>query len=91
MTKKTENAKKETVESAKKHKVLSGVVVSDKMKDTIVVEVTRYVKHPKYKKYFKVGKRFKAHDAGNTRTVGERVRIVSCRPISKDKHFTVLS
>ncbi len=90
MTKKTEN-KKKAVASAKKHKVLSGVVVSDKMKDTIVVEVTRYVKHLKYKKYFKVGKRFKAHDAGNTRKMGEKVRIVSCRPISKDKHFTVLS
>jgi small subunit ribosomal protein S17 len=73
-----------------KRKVLSGVVVSAKMKDTIVVEVTRYVKHSKYKKYFKVEKRFKAHDAGNKHAVGERVKIVATRPISKTKSFAVI-
>lgn len=73
-----------------KRKILSGVVVSDKMKDTVVVEVTRYVKHPKYKKYFKVGKRYKAHDAGNKHKIGDKVRIISTRPISKTKSFAVL-
>ena len=66
------------------------MVVSDKMKDTIVVEVTRFVKHPKYKKYYKVSKKFKAHDAGNLKKVGEKVEMRETRPISRDKHFIVL-
>lgn len=72
-------------------KTLSGVVVSDKMKDTVVVEVTRFVKHPKYKKYYKINKKYKADDKGNTKKVGEKVKIVSCRPISKDKHFKIIA
>ena len=71
-------------------KILNGVVVSDKMKDTIVVEVVRFVKHPKYKKYYKVNKKFKAHDAGNTAKVGDKVSIKESKPISKDKHFTLV-
>ena len=70
-------------------KVLVGKVVSDKMKDTIVVSVDRFVKHPKYAKYVQITKRYKAHDAGNTKKIGEQVEIVECRPLSKDKHFTV--
>ncbi len=70
-------------------KVLSGVVVSDKMKDTIVVKVERFVKNAKYQKFVKISKRYKAHDAGNTKKVGEKVKIVECRPLSKDKHFTL--
>lgn len=73
-----------------KGKVLSGVVVSDKMKDTIVVKVDAYVKHPKYEKFIKQSKRFKAHDAGNTKKVGDKVEIRETRPISKDKHFVVV-
>ena len=73
-----------------KPKRLSGVVVSDKMSKTIVVEVNRYVKHPKYKKYFKISKKYKAHDEKGERRVGEKVTIVECRPISKDKHFNVI-
>jgi len=72
-----------------KPKVLSGTVVSTKMKDTVVVSVERYEKHPKYEKYIKRRKKFKAHDAGNTKSVGEKVEIVETRPISKDKHFIV--
>ncbi len=71
-------------------KVLQGKVVSSKMKDTIVVAVDRFIKHPKYDKFFKVTKRFKAHDSGNTKKVGEIVDIVECNPISKDKHFKVI-
>lgn len=74
----------------KKVRVLRGVVVSDKMKDTVVVAVNRLVKHPKYKKYLRVTKRYKAHDAGNTKHTGDRVEIASCRPLSKDKHFKVI-
>ena len=46
-------------------KILKGKVVSDKMKDTVVVSVTRFVKHPKYKKYYKISKKYKAHDENN--------------------------
>jgi small subunit ribosomal protein S17 len=69
----------------------SGVVVSDKMKDTIVVQVSRYVKHPKYKKYEVIRKKYKVHDPGNTKKVGEKVTIRSVRPISKEKHFAVVN
>jgi small subunit ribosomal protein S17 len=74
-----------------KGKTLQGTVVSTKMKDTIVVEVTRFVQHPKYRKYLKHTTRFKAHDAGNTKKEGEKVTIVECRPMSKDKHFRVVT
>ena len=70
-------------------KVLSGIVVSTKMKDTIVVRVERFVKNAKYQKFVKISKRYKAHDLGNTKKVGEQVVIVECRPLSKDKHFTL--
>lgn len=74
----------------KKKKVLTGVVVSDAMNKTVVVEVLRYVKHPKYKKYQKISKRYQAHDADEAYSVGERVRIEECRPLSRHKHFTVI-
>jgi len=77
-------------ESTGKKKVLSGVVVSDKMKDTVVVLVERYVKHPKYQKFLNLRKKYKAHDAGNTKKIGDKVDIEETRPISKDKHFRVL-
>lgn len=73
-----------------KGKILSGVVVSDKMKDTIVVLVERLIKHPKYEKYFQRSKKYKAHDAGNTKKIGDKVSIRECMPISKDKHFTLI-
>lgn len=72
-------------------KTLRGTVVSDKMKDTVVVSVARYEKHPKYQKYLKMEKRYKAHNPGNTAKVGDMVTIRSCRPISKDKHFEVVA
>jgi len=77
-------------ETPSKKRVLTGVVVSDKMKDTIVVRVDRYEKHPKYQKYLSRAKKFKAHDAGNTKKIGDKVSIIECRPISKDKHFTLV-
>lgn len=70
-------------------KTLSGIVVSTKMKDTVVVKVNRFVKVPKYERFMKVSKKYKAHDAGNTKKEGETVTIVECAPISKDKHFKV--
>jgi small subunit ribosomal protein S17 len=83
--KKKDTEKKETVSNGK---VLQGVVVSNKMKDTVVVEVLRYNKHPKYQKFIKTKKRYKAHDKDNTLSEGDKVDIVECAPISKDKHFT---
>jgi len=71
-------------------KVLEGVVTSDKMKDTVVVKVERFVKHPKYGKYTSISKKFKAGDVGNTKKIGDRVSIEECAPISKDKHFRVV-
>jgi small subunit ribosomal protein S17 len=71
-------------------KTLMGTVVSNKMKDTVSVAVNSYVKHPKYKKYALRTKKYLAHDPGNTKQIGERVYIRSCRPISKNKHFEVV-
>ena len=70
-------------------KILSGVIVSDKMKDTVVVKVERFVKNAKYQKFVKISKKYKADDKGNTKKVGDKVEIVECRPLSKDKHFKV--
>ena len=77
-------------EKITKGKVLSGMVVSDKMDKTIVVLVTRYVKHPKYQKFIKSSKKYKVHDEENKHKVGENVEIRETRPISKDKSFTVI-
>ncbi|MDO8424177.1 MAG: 30S ribosomal protein S17 [bacterium] len=76
--------------NAKKPKILSGTVVSDKMKDTIVVSVESYHKHPKYGKFVGSRKKFKAHDAGNTAKIGDKVAIAETRPISKGKHFKLI-
>lgn len=76
---------------APKRKILSGVVVSDKMKDTIVVLIERYVKNKKYQKYMTLRKRYKVHDAGNTKKIGEKVMIESCNPISRHKSFEVIT
>lgn len=72
------------------NKILKGKVVSDKMKDTVVVLVERYVKHPKYEKYFKKSKKFKAHDFGNKCKIGDEVVIKESKPISKTKSFIVV-
>lgn len=71
-------------------KKLTGKVVSDKMDKTVVVNVNRYVAHKKYGKYFKIDKRYKAHDENNEYKVGDEVIIEECRPLSKDKTFTVI-
>ena len=78
-------------ETKKKKRKLEGVVVSDKMMKTRVVEVTRFKKHPKYLKYFKVKKRFKVHDENNEYKVGDRVIIEETRPISKEKRWKIIA
>ncbi len=72
-------------------KTLQGTVVSDKMDKTVVVSVQRFVKHPKYHKFQKISKRYKAHDENNTYKVGDVVTIRECRPLSKDKTFEVVT
>ncbi len=79
-----------TTEIKKNKKTLKGTVVSDKMDKTVVVAVTRFVMHPKYKKYVKISKKYKVHDPENSRKVGEKVTIEETRPISKDKHFKLV-
>ncbi len=74
----------------KKGKILEGIVVSDKMDKTVVVEVSRYRQLPKYKKYVTVSKKYKAHDEENKCRVGDKVKIRETRPLSKDKHFIVV-
>lgn len=71
-------------------KELRGKVVSDKMQDTAVVAVSRFVMHPKYKKYMKKTQKFKAHNPGNKAKEGDTVTIRSCRPLSKTKHFEIV-
>ena len=66
-----------------------GTVVSTKMKDTVVVAVERYVKHPKYQKFLRRTKKFLAHDAGNTTKEGEVVTIRETRPMSRRKTFII--
>jgi small subunit ribosomal protein S17 len=66
-----------------------GKVVKAAMKDTATVQVDRYVKNAKYKKYFVRSKKYLAHDPGNTAQVGDTVTIVATRPISKLKSFAI--
>ena len=73
------------VESKAFKRTIVGKVVSDKMDKTVVVSVVRQVRHKLYKKYIKVSKKFKAHDANNECRMGDVVRIVECRPLSKSK------
>ena len=70
-------------------KVREGVVVSDKMDKTVVVEVEDRVKHPKYAKVIRRTKRYKAHDGENARGVGDRVRLMETRPMSATKRWRV--
>ena len=74
----------------KAKKVLEGVVVSDKMEKTAVVAVNTFKAHPKYLKRYLSTKRYKAHDGENKCKVGEKVKIVEIKPVSKDKKWVVI-
>ncbi|KKU99282.1 MAG: 30S ribosomal protein S17 [Candidatus Jorgensenbacteria bacterium GW2011_GWC1_48_8] len=69
---------------------LQGTVVSDKMNKTRVVAVERLKKHPRYGKYFKVTRRFKAHDEKNEYKTGDKVVIQETRPISREKRWVIV-
>lgn len=72
------------------NKELVGEVVSDKMEKTIVVKVSRRVRHPKYHKVITKHKKFYAHDELGVASVGDRVRIIASRPLSKLKRWTLV-
>ena len=82
---------KKTPTTEPKRQTLKGVVVSDKMKDTVVVLTNRYLKHPKYQKFMKLSKKFLVHNPGNTVAVGEKVTIRETKPISKRKRFEIVT
>jgi len=89
--KETKDTKKENSKpSESRGKVLTGVVSSVKMTDTTVVKVLNYRKHPRYNKFVKTMKKYKVHDEGNALNVGDKVKIIETRPISKHKRFRLL-
>ena len=71
-------------------KVLRGKVVSDKMDKTITVEVATSKSHPLYSKRIKYSKKFKAHDENNDCSIGDRVRVMETRPLSKEKRWRLV-
>jgi len=73
--------------SRRLNKVMTGVVVSDKMDKTVVVLVNRVIKHPVYKKYIKRRAKFMAHDEQNSARMGDTVEIIETRPLSKFKRW----
>ena len=70
-------------------RILKGIVVSDKMTKTVVVKISSLKKHPKYKKYYKVSAKYKAHDEENQYHAGDKVFIKETRPMSKEKRWIV--
>ena len=68
-----------------------GQVISDKMDKTVVVSVQRLIRHPLYGRIIKLSNKFKAHDETNECRVGDKVKIMETRPLSKDKRWRVVS
>jgi small subunit ribosomal protein S17 len=77
--------------TAANRQTFTGVVVSDKMKDTCVVSIERFVKHAKYHKFQTKRTKLMAHDIGNTKKIGDKATIEACRPMSKNKAFKVIA
>ena len=75
-------------QSHKKQRI--GIVVSDKMDKTRVVKVERTARHAVYKKIIKKSNRFKAHDEKNASKVGDKVKLIETRPLSKDKRWRII-
>jgi len=74
-------------ETRRLNKVMTGVVVSDKMDKTVVVLVNRLIKHPVYKKYIRRRAKFMAHDEQNSARMGDTVEIIESRPLSRFKRW----
>ena len=70
---------------------LTGIIVSDKAKKTVVVRVEQIKKHPKYKRRYRINKKHKAHTEKEEYKMGDKVVIEECRPISKEKKWRVIS
>lgn len=77
-------------QSRGKRKVRLGRVVSNKMDKTVVVLVENFEQHPLYKRIIKKSRKFKAHDAANACQVGDKVKIMETRPLSKEKRWRVV-
>lgn len=77
------------METKKRKKELQGVVVSDKMTDTVVVRVERRFRHPVYKKFVRSSKKYKAHNQGNDAKMGDTVLMIESRPLSREKRWAV--
>ena len=90
-TKKTTTKKMADMVKTVKHTTLAGTVTKAAMQKTVIVTVSRLVKHPKYQKYQSVSKKYKVHDENGSAKVGDKVEIVETRPISKDKRFTLVT
>ena len=71
-------------------KVITGIVVSDKMDKTVTVQVSRRLRHPRYKKFITLSKKYHAHDAKNECGTGDMVKLMETRPLSKTKRWRVL-
>ncbi|XOB46219.1 MAG: 30S ribosomal protein S17 [Candidatus Nealsonbacteria bacterium] len=71
-------------------KQLKGIIISNKMQKTVVVEVERIKESPKYKRRYKIHKKYKAHDEKEEYKIGDRVIIKECRPLSKGKRWRVI-
>jgi len=80
----------ESTQTRGRRKVRQGVVVSDKMDKTIVVEVQQLVRHPLYGKIMRRNARFKAHDENNECGIGDIVEIMECRPLSREKRWRLV-
>jgi small subunit ribosomal protein S17 len=91
MANKTTNREAKQENAGIRRQTMTGTVVSNKMKDTAVVLILRYVKHPKYGKYVVRRTKVMAHDPGNTKKEGEKATVEACRPISKHKAFKVIA
>ncbi|MBC8466002.1 30S ribosomal protein S17 [bacterium] len=78
------------MERINRRKIRKGIVTSDKAEKTVTVLVERKLPHPRYGKYYKRSKKFMAHDQENTCNIGDIVRIIECRPISKRKSWRLL-
>jgi small subunit ribosomal protein S17 len=85
----TEQAAAKEVPARRRRQQKTGVVVSNRMQKTVVVEVQRLVMHPLYHKYLRRRSRFMAHDEKSECKVGDRVLIQECRPLSRHKRWTV--
>ena len=72
-------------------RILKGVVVSDKADKTVTIKVERRIKHPLYKKTIRRSKKYAAHDEANQFKVGDLIKIIECKPVSKSKTWEVLT